>query len=571
MRVSRKFHVVFVLFWCAATNPAAAAEEAKVSNYLDPVPGGSIEFPKNDPNVPEIWMYTDKMSYAPGEDVIFHVHTTAKTFSYTIERDGAESKHVKDASYVDGMMQQTQENAYSAGAGWKETFRLKIPTEWTSGVYIVRARAEIPDKGAATAEHFFVVRAAKPGERTNIVLMLATSSYLAYNDWAGGNMYRTRKTSESQTHVSTQRPWVKGFAVLPDSAPRHGQFPKIKPFENPRYRQLEWAITHRYSRHYADAGWAYFERPFARWAENEGYVIDYMTQHDLHYRPEILNAYDVVVIVGHDEYWTWEMRDHLDAFVNNGGHVARFAGNYLWQVRLEDEGKTQICYKAHVADDPVAGTKDESRVSTLWDNPIVNRPAGETMGLTGTAGVYVAHGGAAPRGSRGFTVYRPDHWAFEKTDLYYADVFGNDPFSIVSFEVDGVDYTFKNGLPEPTHLDGTPKSVVILAMTPGIKGEEVKTKRTVDAPLSDYESLNKSIDAVVKYLKEKSGKAPPKSANFGSKYGSSMIAVMSKGKGEVFNAGTASWINGLRDGDFYTQQITRNVLNRYSEKKSARR
>ena len=49
-----------------------------------------------------------------------------------------------------------------------------------------------------------------------------------------------------------------------------------------------------------------------------------------------------------------------------------------------------------------------------------------------------------------------------------------------------------------------------------------------------------------------------------SKYGAAMIAVMPRGQGEVFNAGSASWVNGLRDGDFYTEQITRNVLRRYS-------
>ena len=55
----------------------------------------------------------------------------------------------------------------------------------------------------------------------------------------------------------------------------------------------------------------------------------------------------------------------------------------------------------------------------------------------------------------------------------------------------------------------------------------------------------------------------PKDANLRSKYGASVIAVMPKGSGEVFNAGTTSWVNGLRDGDFFTQQITRNVLNGY--------
>ena len=39
------------------------------------------------------------------------------------------------------------------------------------------------------------------------------------------------------------------------------------------------------------------------------------------------------------------MRDAVDAYVDQGGHVARFAGNFMWQTRLEDEGQRQVCYK----------------------------------------------------------------------------------------------------------------------------------------------------------------------------------------------------------------------------------
>ena len=31
--------------------------------------------------------------------------------------------------------------------------------------------------------------------------------------------------------------------------------------------------------------------------------------------------------VGHDEYWSWEMRDAVEGFVAAGGNVAFFSGN----------------------------------------------------------------------------------------------------------------------------------------------------------------------------------------------------------------------------------------------------
>ena len=44
--------------------------------------------------------------------------------------------------------------------------------------------------------------------------------------------------------------------------------------------------------------------------------------------------------------------------------------------------------------------------------------------------------------------------------------------------------------------------------------------------------------------------------------GSGMIATMSRGKGEVFNAGTCEWVNGLIERDRQIETVTRNVLTR---------
>ncbi len=63
------------------------------------------------------------------------------------------------------------------------------------------------------------------------------------------------------------------------------------------------------------------------------------------------------------------------------------------------------------------------------------------MGLNALGGVYNRFGVASPRSSGGFTVYRPEHWAFEGTDLYYGDVVGGVPVCLAAFELDAVEYT----------------------------------------------------------------------------------------------------------------------------------
>ena len=47
------------------------------------------EFPSDDPEVIEVWGYADNLSYAPGDNVSFHVSTGAPTFDIQVYRDGS--------------------------------------------------------------------------------------------------------------------------------------------------------------------------------------------------------------------------------------------------------------------------------------------------------------------------------------------------------------------------------------------------------------------------------------------------------------------------------------------------
>ena len=243
------------------------------------------------------------------------------------------------------------------------------------------------------------------------------------------------------------------------------------------------------------------------------------------------------------------MRDAIEAFVNGGGRVARFAANFIWQVRLEGDGQIQVCYKNPAADP--RRSELPSRATTYWDAKIVNRPAAATFGLSGTGGVYVRFGAADPRASGGYTVYRPDHWVFAGTDLYYGDVFGAAPSRILAFEVDGVDYTFRHGLPYLTHADGAPQSLEILAMAPAARGEHNRHGALVNAPLEEMMGLL----AVAPPFYDIPADA--------LEYGAAMMSTMTAGAGEVFNAGCCEWVSGLIRHDEVVTRITKNVLDRF--------
>ncbi|WP_155638286.1 N,N-dimethylformamidase beta subunit family domain-containing protein [Burkholderia cepacia] len=520
------------------------------------VPGWTSPRPDISGNTPEIWCYTDKFSYFAGESIQLHVDTTANRYSVEIIRDGCEPLTVFREADLVGKRNVTPNDAYAAGCDWPVSTVIQIDPAWGTGFYLIIASIEV-DGVRYSTEHFFVLKAPRES-RGRVALVLTTSTLLAYNDWGGANGYRglgDEPYCPDPAFVSAvRRPIARGFLRIPGDAPRNAHSFTPPPGWVPDHENYEFAHAYGYSRHYADAFWAMYERPFVVWAERNGYALDYLTQHDLHFDENALDGYDLVLLVGHDEYWSWEMRDRIDAFTDNGGNIARFGGNFIWQVRLSEDGSTQDCYRVP-AFDPLREIQP-SRVTTVWDAPIVGRPAAASLGLTGTAGVYNRYGNAAPRSTGGFTVYRPDHWVFKGTDLYYGDTFGGAPICIAAFEMDGVEYTFRKGLPYPTGDDGAPSNLEILALAPATAGQTDRWGGTVPlgAPLHEVTDL---IDAIY------DGNTPDHMKD--REYGAGMIGVFERGEGVVFNAGSTEWVSGLIHKDPYTEQITHNVLRRLTQ------
>ncbi len=88
----------------------------------------------------------------------------------------------------------------------------------------------------------------------------------------------------------------------------------------------------------SSAGWFTYERQFVEWAEADGLGLDYAVSSDLERSPAVVDGYDVVLGVGHDEYWSAGQRAAVEAYIRDGGTYASLSGNTcFWQVRLEDD------------------------------------------------------------------------------------------------------------------------------------------------------------------------------------------------------------------------------------------
>ncbi len=439
--------------------------------------------------------YAGHVSHAPGDELTLHVSTSAASFSVEVARIGANKASVWSADAVPGREHPVPVDASASGCRWPTALALKIPEDWRSGFYRVTLRARdgggtFTQRGARTAEGtcYFVLRAAEPGKTSKILLQLSTHTYNAYNNWGGFSLYGFHGRAGNQGHrVSSERP--------------------------PNIMFGTW------------------EQPFVEWAERNGYVLEYAANGDLGSRPEILKAYRLVLSVGHDEYWSAPMRDHLEQFIADGGNVAFFSGNTCcWQVREEDGGRALTCWKQNFASDPVFGARQgNATLSSLWSHHLVGRPENTLTGVGFLWGGYHKSHGQLMDGSGAFTVHRPGHWVFEGTGLKSGDAFGGKD-TIVGYECDGCELDWKDGLPFPTHRDGTPESFTVLGTAPA----------------------QWHPDDCQWYERWENGRK-----------GNAVLGVHTRG-GTVFTCGSTDWSHGLRGGDTKVDRITRNVLDRLS-------
>ena len=473
-------------------------------------------------------------SVPSGEPVALHVSSDVSSVDVEVAREGAEREVVwRGSAAVEAFP--TPPDASAEGCSWPAA--IELPTDgWRSGYYGIRLEA-----GDDRADAFVVVRP-DPSRPAPIVLVLSTATWNAYNDWGGPSLYT------GGTRVSFERPLARGFLHKPEPARR-----KMQPhLDREGLWYFEWAEPNGLSVWSGGAGWWTWERPFLAWAESNGFAVDVAISQDLERAPEILDGHRLYLSVGHDEYWSWGMRDALDAFTAAGGNAAFFSGNTCyWQVRFDGDHKAMTCFKYWADEDPVVGTDRERFLTGAWVDRRVGRPENSSIGLSFSRGGYARYGLATPRSSGGYTVWRPEHWAFEGTELLYGDSLGQAD-AIVSYEVDGCDLRLENGRPVPSHLDGAPETLEVLATAPAHLWEQHEQPSRYAHEPGEAEPMAMAIygDAWREHVGE-------------FLYGHAVVGCFETAAGGVvFNAGCTDWAYGLTDPD--VARVTHNVLSRLS-------
>ncbi len=305
----------------------------------------------------EIEGYASATSVDRGESLDLYVNTIDPTYTVSFYRigwyGGAGARLVAGPISLPGNIQPacpTAPDSRMIECDWTSSYTLAVPdnaldpTDWASGVYFAKLTGSSGKQNYIT----FVVRDDK--HISDLLFQASVTTYQAYNSWGGASLYPNNSINyQPARKVSFNRP---------------------------------------YSDRYGSGQFMWYEIEMVRFLEKEGYDVSYSTDIDTHNDGSKLLNHKAFLSVGHDEYWTRETRNHIQAARDSGVNLGFFGANAgYWQIRLEDSmvtlqpNRTMVAFKDLTPSlDPIYAIHPEMS-TMLFRSAEINRPEAALVGV----------------------------------------------------------------------------------------------------------------------------------------------------------------------------------------------
>jgi N,N-dimethylformamidase beta subunit-like, C-terminal len=363
-----------------------------------------------------------------GESSEFRVHSDA-AYKLELFRYGFAKEFIRTIGWYDehgprATIQITPDGDYSqTGVTWNKFgytsphHKQFVAAPQRSGLYYFHAKSE--------AGRFFsfpwIVAPASP--QAKVAVLASNITWNAYNSFGGRSNYihpdKLPPTPTVNARLELNRytnPEHVNYATA-DYAPL--SFDRPEPICSiPGHVQATDPIEGRAACHVAEAEWR-----LLAWLEREGFSYDYYAETQLHFGQLNLDAYQVLIISTHPEYWSAQMFHRVKDWVfKRGGRLMYLGGNGLnCDVEFLDE---QTC---------VYRNDDERRL--LVADPVGNALRGVPARGKFESRFHLRHESEASllgvvyddRGIMTAAPYRvvdSRHWVFAGTGLCEGELFG---------------------------------------------------------------------------------------------------------------------------------------------------
>jgi len=291
--------------------------------------------------------YASVVSAQRGETVTLYVSTIAPTFHVEAYRmgwyKGAGGRFIWRSAEMPGKKQAAPTltpGTNMTEAHWDPSLKVTIDNQYPPGVYLFRL------VGSNGVQQLVPLTVRDDASTATYVVQNSVTSWQAYNDWAGYNLYNGANGAYATRArvVSFDRPYARG----------DGQ-----------------------------ADFLGLEFPLIMMMEQLGLDVTYITDVDTHTRPQLLANHKMWFSLGHDEYWSKEMRDGVEGARDKGVNLAFLGANAAFrQIRFEPSAigpnRHQVCYKS-ASEDPIHAT-NPVLTTVNWRDAPVSRPESQMIG-----------------------------------------------------------------------------------------------------------------------------------------------------------------------------------------------
>jgi hypothetical protein len=323
------------------------------STILENQKPGTTDWELTNPAIKrEIEGYASLTSVNRGESIKLFVNTNDPNYTIDIFRmgwyNGLGGRRMNDPIIRKGIRQKPPQEDEASGlieCHWQDPYILQIPDrtdEWTSGIYLAKLT------GSKTGKQSYIIFVVRDDDRkSDLLFQSSVTTFQAYNNWGYKSLYRWNSRGKQAYKVSFNRP----YGMSPNRKAAYG------------IGAGEFLTNFQPKRRTASAGWEY---NMLRWLEKEGYDVTYATNIDTHFNSRLLLSHQAFLSVGHDEYWSRDMRENIEKARDKGVSIGFFGSNICyWQIRLEpsritgEVNRTVVAYKEMADLDPMGGLIQE--------------------------------------------------------------------------------------------------------------------------------------------------------------------------------------------------------------------
>lgn len=344
-----------------------------------------------------------------GDTVQFRVHSV-EPYKLGLWRYGYRKEFIRNIGWYDqhgprGTMQTLPNGHFDTqGVNWDNgapgVHKQVILAPDRSGLYYFHA------KGESGAFFSFPLVVAPIQPRAPIAVLASTNTWNAYNSFGGRSNYimAAKMIDEPIVNSKSDLPRYKSadyaeWKSAKEFAPL--TFDRPEPYNHvPESVECGDPIEGRQACHLAPAEWR-----LLGWLERQGHDYDCYADYQLHSGVLNLDAYRVLIVSVHPEYWSEEMYRAVKRWVfERGGRLMYLGGNGLnCKVEFLDSGTQMRCLNQ-------------------WPAGYESRFHYQAESEANLLGVVFTDAGAMT--SAPYEVIQADHWVFANTGLKPGDLFG---------------------------------------------------------------------------------------------------------------------------------------------------